>query len=218
MPAAARLPHAPIYLGAPMYFLFAYFSRKCLAKSQGQPGLRSFVRFPRDPRSRQPPATPRPPKAQPLLCRAPLDGTSAARTSSRARESPRSSGQAWDPSSEGAGLAKSPQKPGWGPGGDSGGCRAGRVGMPGCLDTVITKPRDNPLLPAISSCRDGCKGQRTCSQECQSSLSSWPSRRKGRGEGPGKAAQPVLRNTPASFGKYCLSRVMSQAYSVWLLP
>lgn len=186
LPAAARLPHAPIYLGAPMYFLFAYFSRKCLAKSQGQPVLRSFVRFPRDPRSRQTPATPRPPKAQPLLCRAPLDGTSAARTSSRARGSLRSSGQAWDPSSEGAGLAKSPQKPGWGPGGDSGGCRAGRVGMPGCLDTVITNHRDNPHLPGISSCRDGCKGQRTCSQECQSSFSSLTFTQEGERRGTRK--------------------------------
>lgn len=77
--AARRLPAAArSYLGTSVYFLFAYFSRKPPAESQGQPGLRSAGRFPRERRSRQPPATPRPPKAQPLLCRAPLDGTSTA--------------------------------------------------------------------------------------------------------------------------------------------
>lgn len=51
--------------------------------------------------------------------------------------------------------------------------------MPECLDTVITNHLDNPLLPVMSYCADGCKGQSTCFRGCQSSLSSLTFTREG---------------------------------------
>lgn len=58
--------------------------------------------------------------------------------------------------------------------------------MPGCLDTVITNHLDNRLLPAMSYCGDGCKGQSTCSRECQSYLSSLTFMREGERRGTRK--------------------------------
>lgn len=51
--------------------------------------------------------------------------------------------------------------------------------MPGCLDTVITNHLDNRLLPGMSYCGGGCKGQSTCSRGCQSSLFSLTFTREG---------------------------------------
>lgn len=186
--AARRLPAAaPSHLGTFMYFLFACFSRKSLAERQGQPGLSSSVFRFFGPFSQGPPQAAAPRHSPPSKSTAPALPSPSRRhqldtTSSQARGSPRSSGQARNLSSDGVGLASQiptdrpalmgmklrrggpgPTAPGPGPGGDSGGSRgrrAGRVGMPGWLDTVITNHHDNPLLPAVSYCGVGCKGQK----------------------------------------------------------